>query len=146
AHGIQSSASNKENINNVGTTMGPNPIGNTLGKRVAYPVVVNYVRNTWGKYELVKSMLNSSIGIFSFQFSSMGRSSYARALIEVWADVELKDNIVVAMPKLVGEGFYTCTIHIEYEWKPPRRRYTGFVYEIKLQGFLIASVFHLMKA
>ncbi|GKE52591.1 hypothetical protein Tco_1487747, partial [Tanacetum coccineum] len=35
---------------------------------------------------------------------SWGRSSYARALIEVQADVELKDNIVVAMPKLVGGG------------------------------------------
>ncbi|GJV90077.1 retrotransposon protein, putative, unclassified [Tanacetum coccineum] len=42
-----------------------------LGKGVANPVVVNYVKNTWGKYGLVKSMLNSSIGIFSFQFSSM---------------------------------------------------------------------------
>ncbi|GJS43860.1 hypothetical protein Tco_0812807 [Tanacetum coccineum] len=37
-----------------------------------------------------------------------GRSSCARALIEVRDDVELKDIIVVAMPKLVGEGFYTC--------------------------------------
>ncbi|GKF25551.1 reverse transcriptase domain-containing protein, partial [Tanacetum coccineum] len=35
------------------------------------------------------------------------------------ADVELKDHIMVAMPKLVGEGFYTCTIRVEYEWKPP---------------------------
>ncbi|GJX87761.1 hypothetical protein Tco_0339775 [Tanacetum coccineum] len=42
-----------------------------LGKRVAYPVVANYVRNTWGKYGLVKSMLNSSTGILSVQFSSM---------------------------------------------------------------------------
>ncbi|GJR66314.1 hypothetical protein Tco_0012379 [Tanacetum coccineum] len=68
-------------------------------------VVANYVRNTWGKYGLVKSMLNSSIGIFSFQFSSMDGldimlengswSSYARALIEVRADVELKDNEVL---------------------------------------------------
>ncbi|GJX62475.1 reverse transcriptase domain-containing protein [Tanacetum coccineum] len=39
---------------------------------------------------------------------SWGRSSYARALIKVRADVELKDNIVVAMPILVGEGYYTC--------------------------------------
>ncbi|GJS84316.1 hypothetical protein Tco_0750857 [Tanacetum coccineum] len=23
------------------------------------------------------------------------------------------------MPKLTGEGFYTCTICVEYEWKPP---------------------------
>ncbi|GKC63008.1 high affinity nitrate transporter 2.6-like protein [Tanacetum coccineum] len=49
-----------------------------------------------------------------------GRSSYARALIEVRADVELKDNIVVAMPKLVGDGFYTCNVRVEYEWKPPK--------------------------
>ncbi|GJU46669.1 proteasome subunit alpha type-5 [Tanacetum coccineum] len=28
-------------------------------------------RNTWGKYGLLKSMLNSSTGLFSFQFSSM---------------------------------------------------------------------------
>ncbi|GJZ34896.1 hypothetical protein Tco_0580713 [Tanacetum coccineum] len=128
------------------------PYGFFLGKRVAYPVVANYFRNTWGKYGLVKSMLNSSTGIFSFQFSSMdgldvvleiedvgnvsvwiklhgvpvtasnddglsatatkvdthlmresytsdmciqswGMPSYARALIEVQADVELKDNI-----------------------------------------------------
>ncbi|GJX85466.1 inorganic phosphate transporter 1-4-like protein, partial [Tanacetum coccineum] len=41
-------------------------------------------------------------------------------LIEVRADVELKDNIVVAMTKLVGEGFYTCNVYVEYEWKPPR--------------------------
>nr|GEV97029.1 hypothetical protein [Tanacetum cinerariifolium] len=138
-----------------------------LGKRMAYPVVANYVKNTWGKYELVKSILNSSTWIFSLQFSSIDgldamlenglwfirnnplilksedglsaiatklgtplmldsytsdmciqswdRSSYARALIEVRADMELKDNIVVAMPKLVGEGFYTCIVHVEYE-------------------------------
>ncbi|GKD34003.1 hypothetical protein Tco_1249512 [Tanacetum coccineum] len=42
-----------------------------LGKRVAYPVVANYVKNTWGKYGLVKSMFSSSTGLFSFQFSSM---------------------------------------------------------------------------
>ncbi|GJS94448.1 probable leucine-rich repeat receptor-like protein kinase [Tanacetum coccineum] len=42
-----------------------------LGKRVAYLVVTNYVRNTWGKFGLVKSMLNSSTGLFSFQFSTM---------------------------------------------------------------------------
>ncbi|GKF00021.1 putative reverse transcriptase domain-containing protein [Tanacetum coccineum] len=42
-----------------------------LGKRVAYPVVANYVRNTWGKFGLVRSMFSSSTGLFSFQFSSM---------------------------------------------------------------------------
>ncbi|GKB37135.1 hypothetical protein Tco_0882077 [Tanacetum coccineum] len=29
-------------------------------KQMAYPVVANYVKNTWSKYRLVKSMLNSS--------------------------------------------------------------------------------------
>ncbi|GKD59904.1 cytokinin dehydrogenase 3-like protein [Tanacetum coccineum] len=173
-----------------------------LGKKVAYPVVANYVRNTWGKYGLVRSMFSSSTGLFSFQFSSMdgldamlengpwfirnnplilkkwhpdenllkedvstvpvwvklhgvpvtafsedglsaiatklgtplmldsytsdmcmqswGRSSYARVMVELRADVELKDNIVVAMPKITREGHYTCNVRVEYEWKPPR--------------------------
>ncbi|GJW63933.1 hypothetical protein Tco_0115817 [Tanacetum coccineum] len=50
----------------------------------------------------------------------MGRSSYARPMIELRADVELKDNIVAAMPKITREGYYTCNIHVEYEWKTPR--------------------------
>ncbi|GJW84124.1 transposase, MuDR, MULE transposase domain protein [Tanacetum coccineum] len=40
-----------------------------LEKQVAYPVVTNYVRNTLSKYGLVKSMLNSSNGLFFFHFS-----------------------------------------------------------------------------
>nr|GEW93016.1 hypothetical protein [Tanacetum cinerariifolium] len=51
---------------------------------------------------------------------SWGRSSYARVMIELRANVELKDNIVVAMPKITREGHYTCNVHVEYEWKPPR--------------------------
>ncbi|GKA83006.1 zinc finger, CCHC-type containing protein, partial [Tanacetum coccineum] len=46
---------------------------------------------------------------------SWGRSSYARVMIELRADVELKDNIVVAMPKITREGHYTCNVHVEYE-------------------------------
>ncbi|GJR51790.1 hypothetical protein Tco_1402311 [Tanacetum coccineum] len=49
-----------------------------------------------------------------------GGSSYARAMIKLRADVELKDNIVAAMPKITGEGYYACNIRVEYEWKPPR--------------------------
>ncbi|GJU51166.1 putative reverse transcriptase domain-containing protein [Tanacetum coccineum] len=45
------------------------PYGFFLGKKVAYPVVANYVRNTWGKYGLIRSMSSSSTGLFSFQFS-----------------------------------------------------------------------------
>ncbi|GJY51192.1 hypothetical protein Tco_0442039 [Tanacetum coccineum] len=92
AHGIHSPASANER---------PNPAGNTPGMSTSYanvtgapkilvndllmrhmvsfwasgwliPFVANYVRNTWVKYGLVKSMLNSSTGIFSFQFGSIG--------------------------------------------------------------------------
>nr|GEX08019.1 copia protein [Tanacetum cinerariifolium] len=51
---------------------------------------------------------------------SLGRSSYARAMIKLRVDVELKDNIVDAMPKFTREGYYTFNIRVEYEWKPPR--------------------------
>nr|GEV55260.1 hypothetical protein [Tanacetum cinerariifolium] len=44
---------------------------------------------------------------------SWGGSSYARAMIELRANVELKDTIVVAMPKLTGEEFYTCEVSQE---------------------------------
>ncbi|GJT40067.1 putative reverse transcriptase domain-containing protein [Tanacetum coccineum] len=49
-----------------------------------------------------------------------GMSSYAKAMIELRADVELKDNIMAAMLKITREGYYTCNICIKYEWKPPR--------------------------
>nr|GEW54801.1 reverse transcriptase domain-containing protein [Tanacetum cinerariifolium] len=44
---------------------------------------------------------------------SWGRSSYTRVMIELRIDVELKDTIMVAMPKLFWEGFYTCTIRVD---------------------------------
>nr|GEX51534.1 protein kinase-like domain-containing protein [Tanacetum cinerariifolium] len=46
------------------------------------------------------------------------RSSYARIMIELRADVDLKDNIVVAMPKITREGHYTCNVRVEvwYQW------------------------------
>nr|GEY29323.1 hypothetical protein [Tanacetum cinerariifolium] len=168
-----------------------------FGKKVAYPVVANYVRNTWGKYGLTGSMFSSSTELFSFQFSSMdgldamlengpwfiqnnplnlkkwhpnenllkedvsivsvwvkvhsvhvtafsddglsaiatklgtplmldsytsdmcmqswGRSSYARIMVELRADVKLNDNIVVVIPKITREGHYTCNVRVEYE-------------------------------
>ncbi|GJZ13400.1 EF-hand domain pair containing protein [Tanacetum coccineum] len=51
---------------------------------------------------------------------SWGMTSYARAMIELRADVELKDNIMAAMPKITREGYNTCNIRVEYEWKPSR--------------------------
>ncbi|GJU35764.1 hypothetical protein Tco_1184118 [Tanacetum coccineum] len=71
-----------------------------LGKRVAYP---------FSYMDGLDAMLENG-----------PRSSYARAMIEVLAEVKLKDNIVAALPKITREGYYTCNIRVEYEWKPPR--------------------------
>ncbi|GKB42323.1 hypothetical protein Tco_0887265, partial [Tanacetum coccineum] len=40
--------------------------------------------------------------------------------IELRADVELKDNIVMVIPKITGAGHYICNVCVEYERKPPR--------------------------
>ncbi|GKC39089.1 RNA-directed DNA polymerase, eukaryota, reverse transcriptase zinc-binding domain protein, partial [Tanacetum coccineum] len=59
-------------------------------------------------------------GVPMTAFSKDGLSAIATKIGTPLADVDLKDNIMVSMPKLVGEGFYTCNVHVEYEWKPPR--------------------------
>nr|GEX90115.1 hypothetical protein [Tanacetum cinerariifolium] len=51
---------------------------------------------------------------------SWGMSSYARVMIELRADVKLRDNIAVAMPRITREGHYKCNVRVEYAWKPPR--------------------------
>nr|GEZ39063.1 hypothetical protein [Tanacetum cinerariifolium] len=119
-----------------------------LGKKVAYHVVTNYVRNTWDamlengpwfirnnplilkKWHPDENLLKEDVsvipvwvklhGVSVTAFSEdglSGRSSYARFMIELRADVELKDNIVVAMPKIKRDGHYTCNVRVEYEWK-----------------------------
>ncbi|GJW40543.1 hypothetical protein Tco_0066388 [Tanacetum coccineum] len=88
-----------------------------LGKYVAYPVVENDVKNTWSKYNLIKSMISTKedglsvietkldtplmldSSIAAMCIDSWGRSSYAIAIDELRADVELKDTIVVVVPK-----------------------------------------------
>nr|GEX70830.1 hypothetical protein [Tanacetum cinerariifolium] len=102
-----------------------------LAKKVAYPVVANYnnplILEKWLSDEnLLKEDVNTVLvwvklyGVPITAFSEDGRSSYARFMIELRADVELKGNIVVAMLKITKEGHYTCNVHVEYEWKPPR--------------------------
>ncbi|XP_021979807.1 uncharacterized protein LOC110875923 [Helianthus annuus] len=51
---------------------------------------------------------------------SWGRSSYARALIEVQAGVELKKSVTIAIPSLDGNGHSMVEIRIEYDWEPLR--------------------------
>ncbi|GKD30071.1 zinc knuckle CX2CX4HX4C containing protein, partial [Tanacetum coccineum] len=56
----------------------------------------------------------------SMCLKSWGRKEYARALVEVLAEEELLESMVVAIPKNDGKGYTLATISIEYEWKPPR--------------------------
>ncbi|XP_022032619.1 uncharacterized protein LOC110933720 [Helianthus annuus] len=49
-----------------------------------------------------------------------GRSSFARALIEINAENEIKDHITIAIPKLDEEGYLMERVDVEYEWKPLR--------------------------
>nr|XP_043639249.1 uncharacterized protein LOC122610319 [Erigeron canadensis] len=122
--------------------------GYFLGNRLAYPIVENYVKNTWGKFGLRKVMMNS-MGFFFFKFDTKevwvkmhdvpleaftedgfsmlatkhgkpGRHSYAKALIEVNSANELRKDVVVAVPSLNDDGYSMETVKIEYEWKPPR--------------------------
>ncbi|XP_021996271.1 uncharacterized protein LOC110893472 [Helianthus annuus] len=51
---------------------------------------------------------------------SWGRSSFARALIDVHATMELKKSITMAIPSLDGKGFTKAEIKVEYDWVPLR--------------------------
>ncbi|GJU63422.1 hypothetical protein Tco_1245257, partial [Tanacetum coccineum] len=81
-----------------------------LGKKVAYPVVANYVRNTWGNsmevpvtafsedgLSVVATKLGTPLKLDSntsnIYMQSWGRSSYARVMIELRAHVELKKTL-----------------------------------------------------
>nr|GEZ26051.1 hypothetical protein [Tanacetum cinerariifolium] len=42
------------------------------------------------------------------------------AMVELKVDVELRDTIVIVVPKFSGEGFILSTIRVEYGWAPLR--------------------------
>nr|GEY46943.1 hypothetical protein [Tanacetum cinerariifolium] len=126
--------------------------GYFVGKKLAFPLVENYVKNTWIKFGLDRVMNKN--GFFYFQFSTRDgmekviengpwliwsvspilnvwtpnaqvkkddiKSDYARALIQVSADVELTKSFVVAIPFLDNTGHSLETVDVEYEWTPPR--------------------------
>ncbi|GJZ48371.1 putative reverse transcriptase domain-containing protein [Tanacetum coccineum] len=58
---------------------------------------------------------------------SWGRSSYARAIIELRADDELKDTIVVAMSKLIDECPKKIILDVVKNLKSPRQATRGDV-------------------
>nr|GEW26596.1 ATPase, F1/V1/A1 complex, alpha/beta subunit, zinc knuckle CX2CX4HX4C [Tanacetum cinerariifolium] len=83
-------------------------------------------RNNWAKHGLKRIMMNSK-GFFFFNFNSRASledvleggpwSSFARCLIEVNSEADLKDVVTIGIPSLSGDGFTKETIHVEYEPK-----------------------------
>ncbi|KAK1431835.1 hypothetical protein QVD17_08545 [Tagetes erecta] len=49
-----------------------------------------------------------------------GRSSYARAMVEISADMEFKQTLKVGIPSLEGDSVTVKQVDVEYEWTPPR--------------------------
>ncbi|GJV98731.1 zinc knuckle CX2CX4HX4C containing protein [Tanacetum coccineum] len=47
-------------------------------------------------------------------------SSFAQCLIEVNSKADLVDVVTIGVPSLTGDDFTKETIHVEYEWRPPR--------------------------
>ncbi|GJY75667.1 putative reverse transcriptase domain, reverse transcriptase zinc-binding domain protein [Tanacetum coccineum] len=73
---------------------------------------------------LISTQLGKPIMMDSYTsnmcLSSWGRSTYARILIEVSAENELMESLVIAIPLSNGKGHTLATIKVEYEWQPPR--------------------------
>ncbi|GJU77837.1 putative reverse transcriptase domain, reverse transcriptase zinc-binding domain protein [Tanacetum coccineum] len=146
-------------------------VGYFIGKSLAFPIVQNYVNNTWGKFGLQRLMKNPD-GVFLFQFAtksgleqvtkvpvwikmhkvpivaysedglsliatqiekpimldafmssmcneSWGRINFARALVEVSAEADLKKEVSMAVPVEDGDGYTREVVSVEYEWQPP---------------------------
>ncbi|XP_071718721.1 uncharacterized protein [Rutidosis leptorrhynchoides] len=51
---------------------------------------------------------------------SWGRPNYARAMIELSADKDMRESLTIATPCADGSKVVTDMVTIEYEWSPPR--------------------------
>nr|GEV13307.1 putative reverse transcriptase domain-containing protein [Tanacetum cinerariifolium] len=143
-----------------------------IGKRLAFPLVENYVKNTWAKYGLKRVQLHDDFFLFQFEnkdgmdkvledgpwlirivtlilnvwspntdlkkaevkkapiwiklhhvpivaYSEIGWSLITTQL-EVSAENELLDSLVITIPIDKDNGHTLATINVEYEWNPPR--------------------------
>ncbi|GJY90696.1 hypothetical protein Tco_0505892 [Tanacetum coccineum] len=70
---------------------------------------------------------------------SWGRASYARAMVELRADVELKDTIFVVIPKFVGEGY-----NVLKNLKNPRQAVRGVHVGTKVGFNMTNQVYRLV--
>ncbi|GJY93983.1 RNA-directed DNA polymerase, eukaryota, reverse transcriptase zinc-binding domain protein [Tanacetum coccineum] len=190
-----------ENVERAYNKFANSLVGFFVGKKVAFPLVKNYVTNTWSKFGF-QQIMSDDDGVFYFKFTSTtglekvleqgpwmirnqpliltkwapnltiskdrvskvpvwvkihkvpvvaysedglsliasqigkpimldaftsamctepwGRIGYARALIEISAEKDVKKEVKMAVPILNGEGHTKVKMAVEYEWQPPR--------------------------
>ncbi|GJV19706.1 hypothetical protein Tco_1368726 [Tanacetum coccineum] len=103
-------------------------------KRVAFPVVENFVKNVWKKFGLVRVMMNSKgfffssllqlrdIPIVSFTVDglSMMDTKLGNPPMLIRVDQELNKDRVIDIPNMEDDGEVIHTVRVEYEWEPPR--------------------------
>ncbi|GKB68694.1 zinc knuckle CX2CX4HX4C containing protein [Tanacetum coccineum] len=147
-------------------------VGFFVGKRVAFPLVQNYVNNTWSKFGFQK-VIKDDDDVYYFKLTSLtsleqvlekgpwiirnqpmiltkwapnvsiskgtvtkpimldaftsamcsepwGRIGFARALIKVSAEKDLKKEVTMVVPVVEGEGHTLEKMVVEYEWTPPQ--------------------------
>ncbi|GJS40295.1 zinc finger, CCHC-type containing protein [Tanacetum coccineum] len=81
-----------------------------------------FIRNTpfilkkWNRVNLIKED-DGNVPVW-VKFHGVPMMALSEDGLILRADVEMKDTIMVVMPKLVGEWSYMCTIRVEYEWIP----------------------------
>nr|GEW70196.1 hypothetical protein [Tanacetum cinerariifolium] len=99
-----------------------------IEESIVKPVAVHATNNDDNISEDGLSLIGTQIGkpVMLDAFTSSiciepwGRMGFARALIEVEADKNLKEEIIMAVPRLEEEGHNIERIRVKYEWKPPR--------------------------
>ncbi|GKB10137.1 hypothetical protein Tco_0844060 [Tanacetum coccineum] len=92
----------------------------------------------------ISTKLGTTLMLDSYTFNmcmqSWGSSSYARAMIELRTNVELKDTIVVAMHKHIKDWFYTCSDMV-MNLKKPSLAPRGVPIDPKVGFKLVKQVF-----
>ncbi|GJX73877.1 trichome birefringence-like protein 3 [Tanacetum coccineum] len=91
---------------------------------VKMPVKVRFIHTSADGY-LIASQIRNLISLDALTSAmcveAWGRIGFARAFIKVSADKELKQEVIMAIPKGedVDAGHTMVKIQVEYEWKPP---------------------------
>ncbi|GKB66593.1 hypothetical protein Tco_0928005, partial [Tanacetum coccineum] len=53
---------------------------------------------------------------------ALGHLNYACALVDIRANMELKESMVIAIPNLKANGVILHMVRVEYEWEPLRTK------------------------